>query len=574
MKERTRKFSIKFKILIPASLLIVAICVILGINAYQGIYDGMVSMGVEEAQMAAKVAESAADGDLVKQLVPGGEESEAYQTLLKDLREVQQKYGILYLYTVYAEGTKLYYGVDTDSSELQAKIGQEFEKSYDMVKSVFEGENFVQDYIDYSEYGDVISVYSPIRDSDGTVVAMLGSDYDASNVVKRLRDTVRKVVIVTIICLVIALVILGFIILRISKSLRIVNRKIYDLVHSEGDLTQKLDIRTGDELELISGNINKLLEHILNIMLNISAESENLTVSSEKVANNLASAETSISDVSASMQEMSATMEETSASLHQVNESISMINQTMDAIAGSAEEGRRSSNAVMDKAKQIQVRVAKEQKEAKLQAQTLTAIVNEKIEKSKEVQEIAELTDNILNITDQTSLLALNAGIEAARAGEAGRGFAVVADEISKLANDSAEVASKIQTISSDVILAVNDLAEKAEALLTFMDEIAMGGYEQLLVTSHDYRDDVSQMNRMMIEFANQSNEAKSSINQIQEVSENVNAAVEETAKGVCDVADTVSDLISDVQEIGNAAEENRELSNRLREEVNKFKLN
>jgi methyl-accepting chemotaxis protein len=573
MKERTRRLSIKFKILIPASFLIIAICVVLGINAYQGIYDGMVSMGVEEAQMAAKVAESVADGDLVKQLVPGGEESEAYQTLLKDLREVQQKYGILYLYTVYVEGTTLYYGVDTDSSELQAKIGQEFEKSYDMVKSVFEGENFVQDYIDYSEYGDVISVYTPIRDSDGTVVAMLGSDYDASNVVNRLNDTVQKVVIVTIICLVIALGILGFIILRISKSLRVVNRKIYDLVHSEGDLTQKLEIRTGDELELISENVNKLLGHIRNIMLNISDESENLSISSEKVANNLVSAEGSISDVSASMQEMSATMEETSASLHQVNESISMINQTMDTIAGSAEEGRQSSNIVMDKAKQIQLRVAKEQKEAKLQAQTLSAIVNEKIEKSKEVQEIAELTDNILNITDQTSLLALNAGIEAARAGEAGRGFAVVADEISKLANDSAEVASKIQTISSDVILAVNDLAEKAEELLTFMDEIAMGGYEQLLVTSHDYRDDVSKMNRMMIEFANQSNEAKSSINQIQEVSENVNVAVEETAKGVCDVADTVMNLISDVHEIGDEAEENRELSNRLKEEVNKFKI-
>ena len=73
---------------------------------------------------------------------------------------------------------------------------------------------------------------------------------------------------------------------------------------------------------------------------------------------------------------------------------------------------------------------------------------------------------------------------------------------------------------------------------------------------------------------ANQSSDAKSSINQIQEVSENVNIAVEETAKGVCDVADTVIHLISDVHEIGDEAEENRELSNRLKEEVNKFKDN
>lgn len=59
--------------------------------------------------------------------------------------------------------------------------------------------------------------------------------------------------------------------------------------------------------------------------------------------------------------------------------------------------------------------------------------LNEKIEQSQAVQEIAQLTANIIEITDQTNLLALNASIEAARAGEAGKGFAVVAEKSENL---------------------------------------------------------------------------------------------------------------------------------------------
>ena len=62
MKEKTRKASIRVKILFPASLLVLLVCVILGISSYRSINAGMVEMGVEEAEMAAKIAVSVADG--------------------------------------------------------------------------------------------------------------------------------------------------------------------------------------------------------------------------------------------------------------------------------------------------------------------------------------------------------------------------------------------------------------------------------------------------------------------------------------------------------------------------------
>jgi methyl-accepting chemotaxis protein len=246
MKEKTRRLGIKAKILLPTCIMIVMLCVVLGISAYRAVNEGMVAMGVEEAQMAAKIASGVTDGDIVEKLAPGDESTEGYKSVLEDLREVQQEYGIAYLYTLYVEDETIYYGVDTDTSEDQAYIGKKFEKSYDMLKGVLEGEDYVQDYIDYSEYGDLISVYTPIRNSSGEVIGMLGSDYDATNVIEKLNDVTTEIIIIAVICLVVALLIMGITVLRIAKSLNAVDSKIYDLVHSEGDLTQKLEIRSGD----------------------------------------------------------------------------------------------------------------------------------------------------------------------------------------------------------------------------------------------------------------------------------------------------------------------------------------
>ncbi|MCI5873617.1 MAG: methyl-accepting chemotaxis protein [Clostridiales bacterium] len=573
MKEKTRKASIRVKILFPASLLVLLVCVILGISSYRSINAGMVEMGVEEAEMAAKIAVSVADGDLVGKLTPGCEDTEEYQTLLTSLRAIQNEFGIAYLYTLYTDGSQVYYGVDTDNSELQAKVGNVFEKSYQEMANTFAGESYVQDYIEDTGYGDVITVYMPIKNSAGEIVGVIGSDYDAANIVERLNAITRQVIVMAAICLIAAIAVLSIIVGRTVKGLQMVNRKIYDLVHSEGDLTQKLEITSGDEMELIANNVNKLLEHIRGIMLNIAGNSVQLNNSSKTVVQNLSSAEINITDVSATMEEMSAAMEETSASLNQINESIGKVYQAIGNISENANSGRESSGEIMGKAADIYEKAVEEQKEAKVLAQDMAVAVNEKIEKSKAVEEISLLTANIINITEQTNLLALNASIEAARAGEAGKGFAVVADEIGKLAMNSAETAAQIQRVSAEVVGAVNELAQKAEAMLTFLDETAMNGYEKLLETSGSYQEDVGNMSRMMQEFADESGEVKQSIDEIKEAISAVSIAVEESAKGVTNVTEMSVDLTSSVGDIGNEANSNMNIANQLNAEVNKFKL-
>lgn len=574
MKKKVRKWSIRYKVLVPSSILVLVMCLLMGGNAYFRIQSGMIALGVEEAQMAAAVAQTAVDGDLLKEVREGTQGSEAYESLLTALRQVQKVCGIKFLYTLYSDdGKNVYYGVDTDATGGQAVPGELFETSYQELADVFAGHEYIQDYIDVTEDGSLISAYLPIYGSDGSVTGILGCDYDAAYVENRIEGARNSIMQLSVICIILSVVLLNLIVGRIVKSLRKVDEKIYDLVNNEGDLTQKLDISSGDELELIAGNVNAMLEYIRKIMLGIADDSRKLEASANSVAESLASARDNISDVSSTMEEMSAAMEETSASLYQVNESVSNINNTVGNIAEKASQESGSSQLTMERVREVYEKAQSDKERAGSLADEMSQKVNERIQRSKAVEQIDSLTAEIINITDQTSLLALNANIEAARAGEAGRGFAVVAGEIGSLAANSAKAAAEIQNVSQEVISAVNELAQEAGRMLQFLDETAMAGYEMLLENSRNYQNDVGHLSDVMQEFAADSEELRKNIDSIKEAVESVNIAVEESTKGVVNVTTVSSDLTQSMESINEEADANKEISGQLSTEVGKFKL-
>lgn len=572
MREKTRRLSIRLKILIPATLLIVAACTGVGFFTSKKGKARMLQMGAQEADMVTKVAVDAIDRKLVEQLEPGCEGTVEYEALLASLRSVQRKYGITNLYTLYTDGSAVYYGVDTDETDPFA-VGDLYPASYEELADVFNGNAKIVSDISNVMDGAQISVYEPIENDKGKIVGVMGTDYDASGIVAMFRKMTLEVVGIILVFEIAAVIILNIFVAQIVRSLNIVNRKLYELVNNEGDLTQKLEIRTGDEMELIANNVNKLLLYIREIMSSIAENAKQLDDSAKNVAANISSAEVNITDVSATMEEMSASMEETSASLSQVNEAIGDVYALIEDISDQANIGKQTSGKIMDKAADVYRQAEERQEEAKRLAQILADDVSEKIEKSKAVEEIRDLTNNIISITEQTNLLALNASIEAARAGEAGRGFAVVADEIGKLASNSAEIAEKIQHVSGEVVGAVNELAANAEDMLAFMNETAMSGYEKLLETSGNYRDDVGDMGAMMQRFADESSEIKENVDQIKEAAAAVNVAVEESAKGVTSVTQMSVDLTSSVSDIQGEADTNLKVVDALSDEVQKFKL-
>ena len=242
MKQKSRILSIRMKVLLSSTCMIIALVAAISGYIISNSETTMVSMGIEQARIAAEIAASMVDGDAIAGLKPG------------------------------------------DESTDQCTIGETFEVSYDELADVFNGQPYVQDYIDHTEFGDLISAYVPITNASGEVVAILGSDYDAGGIVTHINDMRSHTMIIAGVCLIIAIILLYLIVTAVTKSIKKVNHNLYDLVHNEGDLTQTLTVRTGDEMEIMAGNVNALLSYIRDIMLNISSNSLNLEKSSFSIA--------------------------------------------------------------------------------------------------------------------------------------------------------------------------------------------------------------------------------------------------------------------------------------------------
>ena len=570
-KIKTRGLNIQAKIMIPAVIVVVLLAALMGVNSYLRLKDSLSSMGVEMAKMSTDMAMASIDASLIPDIKEGSEYSEAYYDINRILRQQKDACGIANLYTLYTDGSTIYYGVDTDTENPNAP-GTVF-GDYGKLAQAFEGKEILNNEIVSDEKGDYITVYAPIKTPAEEVVGVLASDYNATNIKLQMSKTISRVIFMGAVGLALAIILLNFTIRKITGGLTKVNDKLYELVHKEGDLTQKLEVATGDELELIANNVNDLLEYIRKIMIGISHNSESLMTASKKMEDSIRVADSGIVDVSSTMEEMSAAMQETTSSLGEISRMINDINESVGEMANRARDGRDYSSKMADRALSAKAKAQDEEADAHRRTAEISEVLRDRIEKSKAVEQISSLTATIIEITDETNLLALNASIEAARAGEAGKGFAVVADEIGKLAANSAQVAEQIRGVSASVINTVNELALEAEKMIEFAENTAVDGYTGLVGMSEDYNQDASSMNDIMVEFANTSKILHDTMEEITESIGAVNVAVEESAKGIANISVTSSELTNSVGDIQSEASGNSTVAQELSEQVGKFKL-
>lgn len=573
-KHKARRLSIRWQILLPVTLVFIIGCANVGYNAVNSYNEELKNTAINQAESACNIAVYTVNPEELKLLQPGDETSDVYTKNLNALTEIAENCNIKYLYTIHEENGSLYYGLDIDTTESKSFIGKEYtDDTYDVLAPVLDGETVKSTDIDVTEYGDnLLTVYKPIYDSSGKIIAIMGCDYDATHVIDSRNSIISKLVMVLIATLLFDITLINFIVGKTMKNINMVESTLYDLVHKDGDLTQKLEITTGDECELIADNINNLLEHIREIVTNIAQNSLSLGISSEEVEKNVNSAEDKLSTITAVLEELSASTQETAASLNQVNENISNITISVDSISDEAYKGSESSKTVMTEAETTYKKAVSERAQVLSQSQEIANSVMNKIKKSKSVEKINALTEEIIEITEQTNLLSLNASIEAARAGEFGRGFAVVADEIGKLANNSSKAAIEIKKVNEEVLDAVNELAKEAEEMLSFIEAVTLNGYDSLLDTSKNYEENISKLNNILLDFSDKCSLLKANITDISETANAVNIAIEENAQGISHIAENSVELKQEMTDISEQAGDNKNISKNLSKEVNKFK--
>ena len=225
---------------------------------------------------------------------------------------------------------------------------------------------------------------------------------------------------------------------------------------TEGDMTQRIDIRYNNEFSRVNGHINTLADNLHNILVKLNDASDDLTktasvnqkTSSETQAQ-LNSQREQTATVATAMTEMSYSVQEVANS---AQSSLTMVQQVETA----SESGRQIMNTNISTINQLETR--------------LTESVSAVGELQQMSSQIGSILAVIRGIAEQTNLLALNAAIEAARAGEQGRGFAVVADEVRVLAQKTTQSTAEIETMISNLQSSSKTASNVIESCMSDMD--------------------------------------------------------------------------------------------------------
>lgn len=346
---------------------------------------------------------------------------------------------------------------------------------------------------------------------------------------------------------------------------------ILGIESGKGDLTLRVFDKSGDEIGQLANGVNHFIDTLQNLMVKIQSASKDMKDSSYLVQSEAESSNMNASNVSAASEELAASMEEVSASLYDLAQGCNDLLEKMSGMNEDAKDSAMKLHKVKTMAEDsYKDAMASKEKTVETFGDIQKGVVDA-VEASKSVNEISELTEKILNIAAQTNLLALNASIEAARAGEAGKGFAVVADEIRQLADDSRETANNIQEISTKVIGAVTDLSGNATEMIQFVLSDVAEDYDNFVKIIGNYEADTDQASNSFNDFANMSKDSVTKMNDMNEGINNISIAIEESAKGVTNVAEEIAQLVTAISAITTQAGENKNLSENLSDEVAKF---
>ena len=276
---------------------------------------------------------------------------------------------------------------------------------------------------------------------------------------------------------------------------------------SKGDLTARISVEMEGRYAQIKQDFNVAIDSLRETIASITQSANGLQGGSDEISS-------AADDLSRRTEQQAASLEETAAALDEITATV-----------------RRSA----DGAKQATQTASG----AKVEAARSGAVVAEAVAAMGEIEKSSGQITQIIGVIDeiafQTNLLALNAGVEAARAGEAGRGFAVVAQEVRALAQRSADAAKEIKTLiansTAQVERGVRLVGETGAALTGIVGKV--GEIDVL----------ISEIAQSSQEQATGLNQVNAAVNQMDQVTQQNAAMVEETTAAAANLKTEARDL-------------------------------
>ncbi len=292
-------------------------------------------------------------------------------------------------------------------------------------------------------------------------------------------------------------------------------------------------------------DVTALVEAADTLHQSISMQMSDIQAGAEEVSQRLGDAHSEISGLSASVSEISdaaqtvaSSIRETEASASEMDHFSQEIQSAAKNMASRVQAGAEQVDAIYTRAMDAKEEASQKRSMVQRNQDEIRESLTRALEDVKVVEQIPELAESIMNITEQTNLLSLNASIEAARAGEAGKGFAVVADEIRKLADQSRENVENIQWITEKVDSAVNHLKKESEWLLKFVEEKVLSSFVFFDQLADYYNSDAEDVSALVFDFSLTSEELFTTIKRVLQSVDTINQSVTESANGVSGIVE------------------------------------